>query len=105
MLLSLNSWALINVRLGIIEDFLLPEPGPRGLPSVYDVYIASLNYALGENSRKLKSCGYEIETIRSFYSAKDKIGVLDAARRTETQKPWLVYGPRRSDDFLPLSLR
>jgi hypothetical protein len=63
-------------------------------------YVASINLGQKLTRNKLASCGYEIESKTHFYDASDGLQAREKATEAESERAWLIVGPRRSNHYL-----
>jgi len=52
--------------------------------------------------KKLKACGYSLDTRTSFYDASDALKAKEFGIKSAEEGAWLVVGPRRSNHYLLL---
>lgn len=54
-------------------------------------------------SKRLRSCGYELETETAFYAASDPLQARERGLAAAEKGAWLIVGPRRSNHYLLLA--
>lgn len=102
-LLCLSSQAapkapLTSIRLGILESFSISEtPSIERMRSAYE---SALYFAIGENERRLSSCGYSFRVSTEYYDNADRLAPKERATYLENSGVFLILGPRRSEQYL-----
>lgn len=89
---------LIAVKIGILEAF-------SSIDSVAskryrDAFEHALFYAVGENEKRLNSCGYKLEITPQYFDNSDLISAGEGAQTLENNMVWIILGPAKSDQFL-----
>src|SRR5688572_1323487 len=89
-----NSEPLISVKFGIADTLYKEDNTPCG--NYKEAITAAINYAIGENSKKLNACGYKLDYIPYYFDIEDALSAKDAGDVLSSKNVWFVIGPRRS---------
>lgn len=65
---------------------------------------AAFNYAFGESEKVINKCGYRFRVIRDYFAATDSLAPKKTVEKMEKDGAWVLFGPRRSDQFHIASL-
>jgi hypothetical protein len=66
-------------------------------------YDSAISAGKRLTTKRLASCGYQLETFTSFYDASDPVQAKEKAERAAKDGAWLLVGPRRSNHYLLLA--
>jgi hypothetical protein len=93
-----NAQQFISVKFGVVRSVFKENNVLAANDN--DFTEAAINYAIGENSKKLASCGYKLDYVPYFFDQADILSAKEAASYIESKNAWFLIGPDRSDFFL-----
>lgn len=99
--LAKSNPTLIDVKIGLTES--LSPTAPSSSDRYKRLYESALFYAIGENEKKLQSCGYKITSSISYFDTFDAQDLIKATKKLEESNAWVIIGPRRSSQFITAS--
>src|SRR5436190_16736122 len=82
---------LKTVKVGILEAFSTIDSVAS--QRYRDAFEHALFYAVGENEKRLNSCGYKLEIISQYFDNSDLISAGEAAQALENNRVWIIFGP------------
>lgn len=95
-----GSAQLIPVRVDFVEA--LAPKDTTSSTRYRESYEGTISVAAELLSKKLKSCGYVLDTHTAFYDASDSLKAKEFGEKSAQEGAWLVVGPRRSNHYLLL---
>ncbi len=101
VVLAKSNPTLIDVKIGLTES--LSPTAPSSSERYKRLYESALFYALGENEKKLQSCGYKITSSISYFDTFDAQDLINVTKKHEDSNAWVIIGPRRSSQLITAS--
>src|SRR3990167_2587499 len=89
---------LIPVKIGILESLNITNS--TASERFKSAYLSAIYYAMGENDKKLASCGYLYQIVPAFFSNSSLLSEKTMASELETAGTWIILGPKRSDPYV-----
>src|SRR3990167_8128549 len=79
---------LIPVKIGILESLNITNS--TASERFKSAYLSAIYYAMGENDKKLASCGYRYFVFFDFFSNSSMWSAKTMASERETAGPWII---------------
>lgn len=92
---------LKSVKVGVSEALAVLDSSSS---QVYRKSLESaLTYATAQYEVSASKCGYKFEIETSYFDNSDKLASRTSALQLEQSGSWIIFGPRRSDQFFHAS--